>query len=136
MGEACASGVMTLNMKDIGRITMQMVREDSVLGVTYEGDWHEDKRNDVGVETWPDALAMKDNTRWVRSTASASSTGLMNLSRGDGKKYEGEHMDDKKHDYGVFEWPDGRKYKGNWENGKQHGRGVYFGSSSSEKEGE
>ena len=26
----------------------------------------------------------------------------------DGRKYEGEYKDDKKHGYGVFEWPDSR----------------------------
>jgi hypothetical protein len=26
----------------------------------------------------------------------------------DGRKYDGEYKDDKKHGYGVFEWPDGR----------------------------
>jgi len=25
----------------------------------------------------------------------------------DGRKYDGEYKDDKKHGYGVFEWPDG-----------------------------
>lgn len=24
----------------------------------------------------------------------------------DGRRYEGEYKDDKKHGYGVFEWPD------------------------------
>jgi len=30
----------------------------------------------------------------------------------DGRKYEGEYLDDKKHGYGKFVWPDGRIYKG------------------------
>ena len=25
----------------------------------------------------------------------------------DGRKYEGEYLDDKKHGNGIFEWPDG-----------------------------
>lgn len=32
----------------------------------------------------------------------------------DGRTYEGEFQDDKKHGFGTFTWPDGRKYKGNW----------------------
>lgn len=28
----------------------------------------------------------------------------------DGRKYEGEYLDDKKHGYGKFIWPDGRIY--------------------------
>jgi len=30
----------------------------------------------------------------------------------DGRKYEGDYLDDKKHGYGKFTWPDGRVYKG------------------------
>ncbi len=36
----------------------------------------------------------------------------------DGKCYEGEFKDDKKHGKGIFKWPDGRKYIGSWVNGK------------------
>jgi len=30
----------------------------------------------------------------------------------DGRKYEGEYKNDKKHGFGVFYWPDGRIYRG------------------------
>jgi hypothetical protein len=30
---------------------------------------------------------------------------------------------DKKHGYGVADWPDGRKYEGFWSDGQQHGQG-------------
>jgi hypothetical protein len=30
----------------------------------------------------------------------------------DGKKYEGEYLNDKKHGYGRIVWPDGRVYEG------------------------
>ena len=36
----------------------------------------------------------------------------------DGRKYEGNYVDDKKEGHGTFHWPDGRKYDGQWENGK------------------
>ena len=36
----------------------------------------------------------------------------------DGKVYEGEYKDDKKHGYGTFFWGDGRKYTGYWADGK------------------
>ena len=36
----------------------------------------------------------------------------------DGRKYEGEDVDDKKDGQGTFTWPDGRKYIGEWKNGK------------------
>jgi hypothetical protein len=43
----------------------------------------------------------------------------------DGRKYEGQYVNDKKEGYGVFNFKDGRIYKGQWLNGKQHGRGTY-----------
>ena len=43
----------------------------------------------------------------------------------DGRKYQGEYLDDKKHGYGIFKWYDGRQYAGYWANGHQHGLGVY-----------
>lgn len=36
----------------------------------------------------------------------------------DGRKYDGEYIDDKKEGNGIFYWPDGRKYEGGWKNGK------------------
>ena len=44
----------------------------------------------------------------------------------DGRIYEGEYKDDKKHGYGVYKWADGRKYTGYWSRGKQHGLGKYM----------
>lgn len=32
----------------------------------------------------------------------------------DGRRYEGDYIDDKKQGLGVFLWPDGRKYEGEW----------------------
>lgn len=43
----------------------------------------------------------------------------------DGRQYEGEFLDDKRHGYGVYKWS-GRQYVGEWSNGQQHGRGVYI----------
>lgn len=44
----------------------------------------------------------------------------------DGRKYEGEYMNDKKHGEGVYVWADGRRYEGEWAFGKQHGKGKYI----------
>ena len=30
----------------------------------------------------------------------------------DGRRYDGEYVDDKKEGHGVFIWPDGRRYDG------------------------
>lgn len=36
----------------------------------------------------------------------------------DGKKYEGDFVDDKREGKGTFTWPDGRQYRGDWRGGK------------------
>jgi hypothetical protein len=53
----------------------------------------------------------------------------------DGRKYEGEYKNDKKHGIGTFYWPDGRVYKGEWADGKQHGKGEYKSKKGSVREG-
>lgn len=44
----------------------------------------------------------------------------------DGRKYEGEYKDDKKHGFGRYTWADERRYEGWWYRGKQHGLGFYY----------
>ena len=41
----------------------------------------------------------------------------------DGRRYEGQFVDDFKQGEGTMYWPDGQVYKGNWLMNKQHGRG-------------
>lgn len=53
----------------------------------------------------------------------------------DGRKYEGEYKDDKKHGFGIYVWSDGRIYRGNWSRGKQHGLGIYTVPNQGEKYG-
>ena len=36
----------------------------------------------------------------------------------DGKKYEGEFINDKREGQGTFTWADGRQYIGEWKAGK------------------
>ena len=53
----------------------------------------------------------------------------------DGRSYEGDYYDDKKHGYDWYRWADGRLYEGFWHRGKQYGLGVYRnGGDSEEKE--
>merc|ERR1719299_84481 len=42
----------------------------------------------------------------------------------DGRRYEGEFHEGKKHGEGQLSWPDGRSYAGQWEGGRQHGFGI------------
>jgi hypothetical protein len=44
----------------------------------------------------------------------------------DGRKYQGEYLDDMKHGYGTYWWANSdKKYEGNWKDGKQHGLGKF-----------
>merc|ERR1712003_257963 len=42
----------------------------------------------------------------------------------DGRIYEGEFCDGRKHGEGTLKWPDGRSYSGQWCEGKQHGNAI------------
>ena len=53
----------------------------------------------------------------------------------DGRRYEGQYKDDKKHGFGIYTWADLREYQGMWFRGKQHGLGVYFVPGSDHKYG-
>ena len=44
----------------------------------------------------------------------------------DGRIYQGQYQNDKKHGFGVYQWIDGRCYEGYWYRGKQHGLGTYY----------
>ena len=53
----------------------------------------------------------------------------------DGRKYEGQYRDDKKHGFGIYSWADMREYQGMWFRGKQHGLGLYSVPGSEAKYG-
>ena len=53
----------------------------------------------------------------------------------DGRKYEGEYVNDKKHGYGIYTYPDGRSYKGQWAHGKQHGQGIFITPQGDQRKG-
>ena len=36
----------------------------------------------------------------------------------DGRKYDGQFVNDKREGFGLFTWADGRKYEGHWVDGK------------------
>jgi hypothetical protein len=35
----------------------------------------------------------------------------------DGRKYDGEYVNDLKEGYGIFDWPSGKRYEGYWSKG-------------------
>ena len=44
----------------------------------------------------------------------------------DGRRYQGQYVQDKKHGRGKYTWANGRSYDGEWKDGKQHGEGSYY----------
>ena len=48
----------------------------------------------------------------------------------DGRKYEGEWVDNNMHGKGIYTWKDGRKYEGDYANDKKHGHGIYTWADS------
>merc|ERR1712083_75706 len=42
----------------------------------------------------------------------------------DGRLYQGDFCDGRKHGEGELGWPDGRSYNGQWCEGKQHGTAI------------
>lgn len=52
----------------------------------------------------------------------------------DGRSYQGQFKDDKKHGVGTYIWK-GRKYVGEWNNGQQHGIGKYFNDAGLSRDG-
>ena len=48
----------------------------------------------------------------------------------DGRKYEGDYVQDKKEGQGTFTWPNGKVYEGGWMDGKQHGDGKLINTNT------
>ena len=44
----------------------------------------------------------------------------------DGRRYEGDWLDNNMHGKGIYTWKDGRKYEGEYINDKKHGHGIYI----------
>ena len=53
----------------------------------------------------------------------------------DGRRYQGDYVNDKKHGFGIYTWSNGREYAGQWENGQQHGQGIYKDINGVERTG-
>ena len=53
----------------------------------------------------------------------------------DGRRYEGEYVNEKKEGFGCYYWPDGKSYEGQWLNGKQHGEGRFTNTKGRSKLG-
>merc|ERR1712048_1025591 len=60
----------------------------------------------------------------------------MGMQWSDGRLYEGNYFEDKKHGTGCFTWPDGRRYDGQWKDGKQDGFGRYINTNKKVRHGE
>ena len=53
----------------------------------------------------------------------------------DGRKYDGDYVDDQKEGFGIYFWPDGKRYEGQWSDGKQHGEGKILNAKGKCRKG-
>ena len=83
----------------------------------------------LGIYNWCDGRRFEGD--WVNNKMHGQ--GVFTWS--DGRRYEGEYVDDKKEGWGRFVWPDGREYVGHWKNGKQHGEGQYVDKKGTTRDG-
>ena len=65
-------------------------------GLTYEGDWLNNRKDGIGIESYKD-----------------------------GSKYQGEHKNGVKHGIGTYFWDDGSIYEGEWKYNLMDGYGIY-----------
>lgn len=89
-----------------GRENLPKVTFES--GVTYTGEWKQQKRDGQGTQTWPDGTVYSGS--WMNNVANGS--GKFVHSNGD--TYEGEWKDGKAHGYGVYTHGNGGRYEGYW----------------------
>ena len=65
-------------------------------GLTYEGDWLNNRKDGIGIESYKD-----------------------------GSRYQGEHKNGVKHGIGTYFWDDGSIYEGEWKYNLMDGYGIY-----------
>ena len=124
-------------------------------GSSYEGDWHDGKRHGQGTESKPDGTwvyqgqwqnDMRDGQGKSRSTdalytggfcqGKMAGNGLMLYSHKDGRRYDGQYKDGRKHGDGTYVWANGNVYVGRWFEGKMHGQGTLTFPDGASYEGE
>jgi len=88
-------------------------------GKRYDGEWKDDKRNGLGVLTWPIVIRIK---RKFFGFGTPTQHLEVNFSY-----YEGDWQDDQRSGYGVWHKPGDGKYMGTWKNDKREGFGICHG---------
>eukprot|EP01047_Picozoa_sp_COSAG01_P042403 COSAG01_NODE_3700_length_5780_cov_207.494631_6_plen_95_part_00 len=78
-----------------------------------------------GVMRWP--KENHGNSGAFRATGSRVVGGftpgiISTMAAAQGPVYDGEWLEDKRHGFGVMEWPDGRRYEGQWHNDSMIGQ--------------
>ena len=86
-------------------------------GKRYDGEWKDDKRNGLGVLTWPIVIRIKH-----KLFGPPTQQLEVNFSY-----YEGDWQDDQRSGYGLWHKPGEGKYTGTWKNDKREGFGICHG---------
>ena len=99
-------------------------------GAAYTGDWCNGVIEGFGEFYWPTA-----NKQFLGHFHSNEIDGFGVMQWGDGRKFTGSWIGERKHGYGVYEKDDGSSISGTWVHNRQCGYGIYVSSGGSRKYG-
>lgn len=84
----------------------------------FEGSWANDMKNGYG-EMWKNGVTYKGN--WLDDKLD----GIGRMDWPSGQSYEGSFAKDFRNGEGTMVFPNGDQYVGSWRNGRPHGKGLY-----------
>ena len=118
MGKVWKAGQMGQSMRENIKMVLRKEKEDWSLpmGVGMRENLLRMRLKEKEFISGLMAGCIKANEKKIRCMEKEKFSGqvklICNQINIDGRSYEGEYIDDKKHGYGVFIWGDGRKYDG------------------------
>ena len=119
MEKVLKHGLMVQNTNENIMMVKNIIKEFYIFQMDQpNGEFHFYDINGKGLYIWP------NQRKYEVTGIQYKMQGHGRITWDDGRMYEGEFENDKKHgkEY-IFIWTDGRKYIGQWKDGKQHGRG-------------
>eukprot|EP00440_Ansanella_granifera_P003268 gb/GFBE01003559.1/.p1 GENE.gb/GFBE01003559.1/~~gb/GFBE01003559.1/.p1 ORF type:complete len:405 (+),score=95.10 gb/GFBE01003559.1/:1-1215(+) len=97
---------------------------DCEKGASYQGEWHNNKKNGYGVQVFPNG--QKYEGQWANGMRNGEGTLWVPLGKAKKlrKLYVGGWKDDRRHGRGTCFFKDGQFFQGDWTEGKMHGQGT------------
>ena len=91
-----------------------------ISGENYEGEFKDDLYEGEGCYKWP-----SESREYIGHFFKGNMEGKGKNKYSDGSIFEGNYRNGLKYGYGIYTWPNGKKYQGNWVNNKLHGNGFF-----------